>query len=275
MAQQKDQFVIANLADLDNTDAVLSYAIHLAKRLNKGLILLHIDDSRYDTPSDAEERLAKIKDSIGEEVHSSYAVLKGNSKEVIEALPKVLSGVVVITASDLNAKRKSPLNTKNILKDFSTCKTAYIVVRTTDTNPTLAHVGLTIDFHRESKEKLIWASYFARFGGGKLHILYHDYKDEGLRQKWYNNMLFLHKFFTNLGITFIPQIVPGKAASVDADALPFMEQNGIDLLVAVTTKEKDIFDSLLGCQEQKTIQNPQGFPVLFLNPRDDLYVLCD
>lgn len=278
--QKKDQFVIANLPDLDHTEAVIAYASNLAHRLNKGLILLHIIDPQYHGPDadESETRLQELQNAtaLNPQVSSvSYITLKGNTRDLIESIPTLLNGVVAVTASDLHADRRSPLHPKQILKDFSRSKIAYLVVRCDLVPKVFSQVALTIDFHRESKEKLIWSSYFARFGGSQLHVLYHDYKDSGLRQKWYNNMRFLHKFFSNLGITFIPHIVSGKASNVDADALPFIDQAQYDLLVAVTTKEKDLFDSLLGTQEQRTIRNPQGIPVLFLNPRDDIYVLCD
>lgn len=273
---KKDQFIIANIADLEQSQAVCEYARYMAQRLRKGLILLHICDKRYATEdaAQAEAQLQALQQSIHYD-QVSYCVLSGTTKETIETIPTLLNGVLIVTAIDPSASSRSPLYPKRVLKDFSTCKTAYLTIRTTAPAPHIAHVALTIDFHRESKEKLIWSSYFARFGGSSLHVLYHDYKDEGLRQKWYNNMLFLHKFYTSLGITFAPHIVAGKAANVDADALPFIKESNFDLLVSVTTNEKDLLDSLLGTQEQRTIQNSEEIPVLFLNPRDDLYVLCD
>lgn len=278
--QKKDQFVIVNLADLNNVDLAIDHAVDLAQRLNKGVILLHVEDERYKATcsADAESRLQECKRSIEARqgnITVSYMTLKGNTKVVIESLPTLLNGVVAVTTCDPDANRKSPMHPKNVLSDFSDSKIAYLVVRANQAFKPFLNVALSIDFHRESKEKLIWSSYFARFGGSGLHVLYHDYKDEGLRQKWYNNMLFLHKFYSKLGLTFMPHVVPGNASSVDADALKFIEQTAIDMLVAVTTKEKDIFDSLLGTQEQRTIRNPQGLPILFLNPRDDIYVLCD
>jgi len=47
------------------------------------------------------------------------------------------------------------------------------------------------------------------------------------------------------------------------------------LLIAVTTKEKDGLEFFVGVQEQRTIVNRERIPILFLNPREDLYVLCD
>ena len=277
--KNKDQFVIAHLTDPQHTDEVLAYSIHLAERLRKGLLLLHINDSRYPTlVTDPEAFLKDLQQSAQQQnpqIPVSYAALKGRSPEVIETLPTLLNGVVAVTAASIEAGRKSPLHTKNILKDYSNSKIAYLVVRVQQSFCPIKHVGLTVDFHRESKEKLIWSSYFSRFGASQLHVIYHDYKDDGLRQKWYNNMRFLHKFYTNLGLTFTPHIVPQKSAAVDADALPFMAESQYDLLVAVTTKEKDILDSIMGTQEQRTIRNSQNLPILFLNPRDDIYVLCD
>ena len=47
----KDQFVIAYLADLSMTNQVVSHACFLARMLNKGLILLYVEDSHLHTPA--------------------------------------------------------------------------------------------------------------------------------------------------------------------------------------------------------------------------------
>ena len=269
---KKDQFVIAYLPDIDKCDTVLAHAKALSKMLDKGLILLHICDTKYSSLTTNEAEL-KLKNLINN-TNENYCAIKGKTKEIIEELPTMLNGVVVVAEVDPLSASKSPNNPKTIIKNFSTCKIAWLTIQP-NTKPEYQQIALTVDFHRESKEKYVWASYYARFGNSKIHVLYQDYKDNGLHTKWYNNMLFLHKLYTNLGIGFAPHPVNGNSASVDMDALPYMAQHQINLLVTVTTKEKDFFDNIFGAAENKIIKNQQKIPILFLNPREDLYVLCD
>jgi len=108
-----------------------------------------------------------------------------------------------------------------------------------------------------------------------MHILYYDYKDEFLRTKWYANMTQLHKLYSSLNISFEPHIIESKSTYMDVNALRYAAANGYGMLIAVTTKEKDGLEFFVGVQEQRTIVNDEHIPILFLNPREDLYVLCD
>lgn len=274
--KKKDQFVIAYLPDFEHCNIVMSHALSLARMLDKGLILLHISDSRYGSDiAEAEQRLQQLQQQTTALQSISYISLKGDTQLIVEALPTKLNGVVAVAAVDAQAGRKNPYSPKEVLRNFANSKIAYLTVQKPFEKEHYNHIALSIDFHRESKEKLIWSSYFGRFDHSTIHVLYHDYKDEGLRQKWYNNMQFLNKFYSNLGLSFVPSIVEKGKDATDADAIPFSAQKGFDLLVSVTTKEKDMIDNLLGAQESRSIKNKEHLPILFINPRNDIYVLCD
>ena len=50
-----------------------------------------------------------------------------------------------------------------------------------------------------------------------------------------------------------------------------------ELLIAVTTdrRDRDVGVWLLGVPEKRLLSHPSHTPLLLLNQRDDLYVLCD
>lgn len=283
--EKKDQFVIAYIADFDQTKTVLSYAVYMSQMLSKGLILLHICDPKYSplTPDEAEAKLQALRQRTLENsrynlstLNLTYAALKGETAKVIDALPTLLGAVVVVAQADAKARRNSALSSKAILKNFAGCKTAFLVAQEPlrDTSR-MKNVAVSIDFKKESKDKAIWSSYFPRFGGSRMHILYYDYKDEFLRAKWYANMTQLHKLYSSLDISFEPHIIESKSTYMDINALRYAAANGYGMLIAVTTKEKDGLEFFVGVQEQRTIVNDERIPILFLNPREDLYVLCD
>ncbi|MCR4828630.1 MAG: hypothetical protein K5864_04115 [Bacteroidales bacterium] len=279
--KKKDQFVIAYLADLDRTDVVISYSLFLADMINKGLILAHISDPRYTTTSteQAEAKLQALRDRLAtqyQQLSISYAALKGDTKELINAMPTLLGAVAIVAQVDAKAGRKSPLAKKSILKNFAECKVAWLVAQQPLADASaLDNIAVSIDYSKESKEKMIWASYFARFHRSNLHVLYYDYKDEFIHKKWYSNMIFLHKFLTSVEVTFQPHIMESKSTFGDVNALRYAAAQGYGLLVSVTTKERDAVEYLLGVQEGRTIVNEYNIPILYLNPRDDLYVICD
>ncbi|MBO4308107.1 MAG: hypothetical protein J5848_07345 [Bacteroidales bacterium] len=281
--QKKDQFIIAYIADFERPETVCSYSLYLAKMLNKGLILLHIFDNRHTTVTteEGEIKLLELQRKLKEtnpEIQITYCSLKGKTREIITALPVLLNAVVIVAQVDKHASRKSAMSRKNLLQNFSDCKTAYLVAQEPLRDEShMQDVATAIDFKKESKDKLIWSSYFPRFGGSRMHILYYDYKDEFLKNKWYANMKQLHKLYSSLNIKFIPEVIMTKSKStyMDVNALKHAAQKGYGMLISVTTKEKDGLEFFIGVQDNHTIVNKEKIPILFINPREDLYVLCD
>mgnify|MGYP006873208099 CR=1 FL=1 len=88
----------------------------------------------------------------------------------------------------------------------------------------------------------------------------------------------MQKIFSSLGISHIEHhtfaahgIFSEPVAAAEADTL------GCTLLISSTTNrnDHDIIEWIIGTAEQRVVCNAAKTPVLFLNPRDDLYVLCD
>ncbi|MBP5547637.1 MAG: hypothetical protein J6X58_01945 [Bacteroidales bacterium] len=277
--EKKDQYIIAYITDFDKTETVLSYATFLAYTLQKGLIILHICDPRYSKLSTEQaeqylKSLLPLGHKYASDVTATYAVLKGKTAEIITALPTLLGAVAIVAQVDVKAKRSNPQNRKTLLKNFSSCKTAFLVAQE-PLRGDITDISMAVDFKKESKDKFIWSSYLPRFGGCRMHVLYYDYKDEFLKKKWYANMTQLHKLYTELGISFQPHIIESKSTFQDINALRFSADNDFGMMIAVTTKEKDGLEFFIGVQENRTIVNSFRIPILFLNQREDLYVLCD
>ena len=279
--EKKDQFIIAYLADTRQPEAVLSYAVYMSQKLGKGLVLLHICDPKYSTltTAEAETRLQELVAQTAaqhSDISCTYAALKGKTIDIINALPTLMNAVLIVAQVDRHARRHSALHKKSVLKNFANCRTAYLTVqKPLSAASQMQDVATAIDFKKESKDKLIWSSYFPRFCGSTMHILYYDYKDQFLHSKWYANMQQLHKLYTGLDVTLQPHIIGSKSTFPDTEALRFAHEQGYGMLICVTTKERDTLEFFIGTQEMRTITNRYRIPILFLNPREDLYVLCD
>ena len=284
MKENKDQFVIACLEKATDADIVMPTARHFAARLGKGLIVLNVS-------KDGDNEWIK-------QYSVPYIGLKGDWKTAIDGLSTAFGGVLAVTAVDLAAPRSSLTNPATLLKTFRDCKIAYLVVSeqwSVNSELTLPKVAtdhsqlstlnfplstlLTLDHRRESKEKLIWASYMVRFLGSRLTVATPDYKDEGFREKLRNNLLSLKKFYTSLGIEYSTKKIP--SSNFKSPDLTLTENSPLStlhsqLLIAMTTdrRERDLADMLTGTPELRLLKTSQ-IPILLLNQRDDLYVLCD
>lgn len=281
----KDQFVIACLESPSTAAVVLPYAQYSAARLKKGIILLNVS-------SDGQNDWLK-------QYGLPYVGLKGDWKTAIDGLPTAFGGVLAVTVVNPKAPRTSIAHPATLLRTFADCKIAYLVVENTaapDNLPSLhfpRSTYLTLDHRRESKEKLIWGSYMVRFFGTKLTVATPTYNDAGLREKVNNNILFLKKIYKSLDIDYTvspfpfrlaPRTTPDMAVMKLADGghWPQPAEATTDtaaastLLIAMTTdkRDRDIGDLLFGQPEQRLLASAHS-PILFLNQRDDLYVLCD
>ncbi|MBQ7279311.1 MAG: hypothetical protein IJR13_01120 [Bacteroidales bacterium] len=277
-----DQFVIAYLPYPDKSETVISHALPLAQMLQKGLILLYIEDKRYKGMSkeDATPIMEHLKEQIRQQhADTQYAVMRGDTHDIISALPQVLYGVVAVAQCDKGATRHTPTNPHEVLRLFNESKIAYLTAQEVNSHGYRHNdIAYSIDYRRESKEKLIWASYFARFGNNQLHVICQDYHDERLHQKWSDNMRFMDKIFDSLAIKgYQRHIYKPHGLFAETAVAERAAQEKCHLLISTTTEgyDRDIIEWFAGTAEQRVIANKDHLPVLFINPRDDLFVLCD
>lgn len=261
----KDQFVIACVESPESAAVVLPWARLFAEKLNhKGLMLLHV------SPQPTDDGWLKAYDV-------PYISMSGDWHTAIEGLPTAFKGILAVTAVDPAAPRRSLTHPKTLLRQFKDCKIAYLCINVDSDTPSnhqrIDLSTLTMTHRREGKELLVWASYLARFLGSQITIAHPDYRDGDLRMRWRNNMRFVEKIFTPLELTYRTAIVT-SATKPDHAALNELHP---DLLIARTTdtRERDLVDWFLPLPELRLLTHPSHTPILFLNPRDDLYILCD
>lgn len=276
----KDQFIIAYLPDLENTQAIINSAISFAKMLKKGLILLYISDKAYNciSTSEAEIILKDLNSKIeGIDFHS-YCAIEGKTKEILYEVPNFLSGVLLVSSANetKNTKNKLASNPNTMLKNLYTSRIAYFLVpQNFSSTLSFEKVVLTINNLRESKEKVLWGSYFGRFANSEVIVYYHNYKDEFYRHQLYFNIKFVMKMFDNFKIKYELHLSPDSKTFVDYQALDYAKEVGADLIICQTTKNKSWFEEIFNLKEKKVINNSQNIPVLFVNPREDLFILCE
>ena len=134
------------------------------------------------------------------------------------------------------------------------------------------HIILPLDIVRQNKEKALWAGYFSRFYGSVIHILYPKYQDEGLAKLVNDNVAFVEKLYENLEVTYEKHETEPQNY-LDAYALEFAPQVQAGASVIMMTRYYTLADVLTGPRERKII-GKTPMPILCINQRDDLYVLC-
>ena len=261
--EKKDQFVALCADSREEAQMLLPMVSRLAEGLRKGVIV-------FTTSPDGSEWV----DSFG----LPFAALKCDWPSVVESMPTAFNVVLAVVLCNSSAPRHSLSHPKQLLKNFRQSKIAYLVINSQFSIPNsqFPTVALTLNHQRESKEKLIWASYFARFFHSRILVLHHPYRDAAFLSRWRNNMRYLEKIFSGLGISYDSQPLEGGSEFGNPDLIAISHPD-IDLFIALVAdqRERDLGDLFASRPELKLLNNKQRKPVLFLNQRDDLYVMCD
>ena len=277
-SKQKDQFVVAYIRNFDEVEAVLSYANALSSILKKGIILLYISDNTPKTlnTEDAENRLKALTKNVQSEYVVSYIAVSGNPKMIISALPEKIG--VVCFISSISEEEQRLKEVRKLLSSFAESRVAYLFVKEPlQEIEHLKKVAFTIDFEKQSKEKVLWASYFGRFFQSKIHCLYYTYRDEFLKRKFQDNHMFVSKMLSSFQVQlFFEEIKARKKWRLDQDALKQSVETDAGLFIAIAVENKSFVSYLTGgTSEERLLLMLKKTPVMLLNPRKDLYVLCD
>lgn len=276
--EKKDQFVIAYLNNLDCVDVCIEHSVKIANILNKGLILIHIYDELLTLigVEEAESKLKELNSNITDVQLHSYISLKGNSKEIIGKLGQLLNAVIIVTSCNPNEKQRNKAdNPTTLLKNMENSRTAYLICNQKQSVVDYQKVLLTLNNARESKEKTLWASYFARFFGSEVTLFYHPYKDSFYQKQLNLNLAFARKMLGQFNIIPSNHKSEDRKNLLDLQALEYADKENYGVIICQTTKDKSLFDLLKGLEEVKVLKSLKDRPILFLNPRDDLFVLCE
>lgn len=162
-------------------------------------------------------------------------------------------------------KKTQPL--LNICKPL---RIPYIFV-TALTEPVSLHRALVpVRFLTEEKEKGILASKLARFCNTSITLL--QARDFG--SKTTTNINGIKTLFEKLQITCEIKQARKDSFKVQNEAALQASAGDADIVLITSSREYGLDDIIFGPPERKIIQQSK-VPVMILNPRRDIYVLCD
>jgi len=142
---------------------------------------------------------------------------------------------------------------------------------------------LPLDINCQEKELALWASYFpAHFQKNcphipkeniLIHIIFNQYEDDLLHKKVQNNVDFTKKMFDDLEVSYKLHSFT-KVDNIHTFGLQFARETGNSILLYLIPEHNSLVDLIFGPVSNRLLGNREQVPVLCLNAREDIFVLC-
>ncbi len=124
------------------------------------------------------------------------------------------------------------------------------------------------------KEASAWAGYFSRYTNGKLTLYHPEFRDPYTQKRLWSLLVFIQKLFEKSKISFSHKITGNTTKETKAEILS-TASTVINTLIIAPASPITFPDYLFpGLFNFDLIQKQTTTPVLFINPRHDLYVPC-
>ena len=174
---------------------------------------------------------------------------------------------------------------RNIQQELDACREErrpYVVTTPLASNPSpLTSILVPVTMLEEEVYKAEICTYLARKTGAHLILLRAN--DYGSKAKRNTQRIITHiqtiAERTGDNITYEERVAKGDSFHIHKElhtytSLPFREGTGVGLIILTASREYGLDDWLFGPPEQYVIRH-SPVPVMLVNPRADLFSLCD
>ena len=163
--------------------------------------------------------------------------------------------------------------TKNIRKMLNNCRDLripYLFYKDSFKEFDLHKVILPIGFLEEEMEKAQFASAFGRFCGSEIKMLLaNDYGSKAA-----TNAEKMKQLFDKFDFKYSLEKATKDSFKVEAESIQVAENEHAGIIIVSTSRDYGLDDILFGPKEYHLVKK-SSVPVLLVNPRGDLYALCD
>ena len=163
----------------------------------------------------------------------------------------------------------SEKNIQAYLNRFRELRVPYVFVKEGQ-KVDFADVAVPVTFLEEEKEKGPFAGAFGRFFGALLHI----YKPKDYGSKAERNVNAICGLLDTLHLNYDVREGQKDSMGIEREAVIEAGECGMGMAIVSASREYGLDDIIFGPKERKIIRLAK-VPVMLINPRGDLYALCD
>ena len=248
---------------------VIIHGARMADMLKKELCLTAIwkDKSQKSEIQDKIVQTTRNLKSNLPDLPISWLLLQKSLRDNMQKLVDEYSGVlVVLHQTDIQW----------VLKSFQQSSIAFLFVNgELPRFLSYKNVLVPVDYRKASKETSLWASYLGRFNRSQVQLIYaHETNNEDAGRLM-KNLEFFKKFLSSLNVRH--QQIAGKASSwgICSETLDRADEWMGDLMIFSGSSSITLLDLMIGLPEKRIVKKAGHLPILLINPRKDICMMCD
>lgn len=255
--------VLAQIQQINTAKILVQSASTLAGQLIKTFaILSFVDDDKLIAVREAE-----LKTLLAElHIADANIIVRNSKNKVLSAICEELEASFLII-QQANGQGKL---IRSLLKDCRELRIPYLFYKDSFPALNLTKVVLPVGFLEEELEKAQFAAAFGRFCGSEIKILLaNDYGSKAV-----TNADKMKSLFDKFDFNYTLDKATKDSFKVEAESIEVAQQEGAGLIIVSASRDYGLDDILFGPKEYHVLKKSE-IPILLVNPRGDLYALCD
>ena len=232
-----------------------------AKGFQKGLTLL-VWESKMSDEFKAE--LEEERKSLGDTQFIVESV-DGGFQDIVDMTERTETPMIFVEFS----KKRGFYRPMNFFKGFRELRIPFVMMKDTMTKPNFDKILVPVAFLPEEKEKGSYSSNMGRFLGSEIQIL--QAKDYGTRAK--KNVDAITKVYDGFELKYSVEMGKKDSFKVEKEAVEMASSGEYGMVLITNSRDYGLDDIIFGPKEQHLFKQTTT-PLMCINPRGDLYVLC-
>jgi len=271
MADRKEQKIAVLTENADSDKNLILHGIKLATAFQKELCFVFVQEKNKKADSGLAktvlEGYRKVVNRDIPDLPVSSVFLHGDPVEAIPPLVDEQEAILIIARQALYRKWSSSIRHSPV---------PFLFVNEKQKNLSdYKKVVLPVDLRKESRDAILWASYFARFSHAGINVLAANDKARDNIKSVQKNIVLMKTLFKKLHVGL--KVFKGSTNSlkIHFEALDLAKSSKADLIIILGSSYISFIDLIVGLPENKIIKNAGELPVLLINPQKDMYIMCD
>ncbi|MDY6373618.1 MAG: hypothetical protein SPK91_04310 [Bacteroidales bacterium] len=239
----------------------MAAAVQFARGYSKGLCLLALTETVTDEFAEKE----RLWEAENQDVKFCYYIAFGNLNDVCRMSERTETPMMFFETGH-NDKFHDPMT---VFKGLRELRIPFVIVKMDADVRDFSKIIVPVCYLTEEKEKAPYTSNMGRFLGSEIVVL--EANDYG--SKTPANVQAITTLYDKFSLKYTVVKAKKDSFKVEKEAAYMADETGAGMVVISTSRDYGLDDIIFGPKELHVLRAATT-PVMCINPRGDLYVLC-